>query len=194
MPKSTEDLTGTVYGRLTVLQFAGMKLSGGKRPQRFATWELQCECGNIVLKRAALLKNGSTKSCGCLQKENASATGKNNALPLGTAAANELCDKYRSNAKKRKYECTLSDEEMIELFKLTCHYCGDSPSQTFYKEGNNGEFVYNGIDRIDNKIGYTLENCVSCCGRCNRAKQKDSLEEFEAWIQRICEYQYDINH
>lgn len=34
-----------------------------------AMWLCQCECGNILKVRAPDLKNGHTKSCGCLHKE-----------------------------------------------------------------------------------------------------------------------------
>ena len=32
-------------------------------------WECQCDCGNIVYVNGTSLKNGNTKSCGCLAKE-----------------------------------------------------------------------------------------------------------------------------
>jgi 5-methylcytosine-specific restriction endonuclease McrA len=31
-------------------------------------------------------------------------------------------------------------------------------------------FLYSGIDRKDNEKGYTEENCVPCCKRCNGIK------------------------
>lgn len=54
----------------------------------------------------------------------------------------------------------LADAQLL-LFVLmnTCEYCG------FHEEG-----VFLGIDRIDSREGYTVNNCVSCCWRCNFAK------------------------
>ena len=77
------------------------------------------------------------------------------------------------------------------MFQKNCHYCGVEPNQ--FPKGNwaksyNGLFIYNGIDRKDNKIGYLLENCVSCCTICNRAKHSLSEEDFENWITRITTY------
>lgn len=42
-------------------------------------WKCQCECSNhtILIVSQQSLKTGNTKSCGCLQKEAASKTGKN---------------------------------------------------------------------------------------------------------------------
>ena len=32
-------------------------------------WKCQCQCGNIKITKAALVKSGKTRSCGCLRKE-----------------------------------------------------------------------------------------------------------------------------
>ena len=55
---------GDVFGKLTVLEFAGYSLrkKGWKCPQ----WLCACECGNKKIVMAEKLKQGVTKSCGCL--------------------------------------------------------------------------------------------------------------------------------
>lgn len=57
-----EDLTGHVFGKLTVLGPAEHSDSG-------EFWRCQCQCGRETVVRYTSLKNGHTKSCGCLQKE-----------------------------------------------------------------------------------------------------------------------------
>lgn len=47
------------------------------------------------------------------------------------------------------------------------------------------DILYNGIDRINSKKGYTLDNTVSCCSTCNTAKLNMSLEDFKTWIIKI---------
>jgi hypothetical protein len=39
-------------------------------------------------------------------------------------------------------------------------------------------FKYSGIDRIDSNLGYSRDNCVPCCKRCNLAKRKMSYGDF----------------
>lgn len=56
-----QDLTGQVYGRLTVLS----KFKEGN----VWKYKCKCECGNETIVLSGDLKNGSTKSCGCLKKE-----------------------------------------------------------------------------------------------------------------------------
>lgn len=52
------DITGRVYGRLTVLGFAG-------RSNRASKWFCECDCGTITCVRAGNLQSGHTVSCGC---------------------------------------------------------------------------------------------------------------------------------
>lgn len=61
------DLTGQVFGRLTVLNRAEdyISPSGSKRVR----WHCKCECGNETTVTGDLLKKGKTRSCGCLQSE-----------------------------------------------------------------------------------------------------------------------------
>jgi hypothetical protein len=61
------DLTGKVFGRLAVVSEDPVKSLSGK-----TRWNCRCECGNLTVVITASLNNGSTKSCGCLQKEVAS--------------------------------------------------------------------------------------------------------------------------
>lgn len=71
---------GQRFGRLTVLEKA-VAPAGLEHEQR--TWyKCRCDCGNVVVKRAQHLKNGNTKSCGCLQVK----TGRRN---LSTWAKNQ---------------------------------------------------------------------------------------------------------
>lgn len=62
MPAFT-DLTGRVFGRLTVLGHTGRP--GHPR----ITWRCSCACGGEVLVARTNLHNGHTRSCGCLNVE-----------------------------------------------------------------------------------------------------------------------------
>ena len=57
---------GDVYGRLTVVAYGGIVISG-KQGQRHSLWVCRCECGNVVSVMADGLPR--TRSCGCLLKE-----------------------------------------------------------------------------------------------------------------------------
>ncbi len=106
-------------------------------------------------------------------------------LPYGEAAKNLVIRSYRSGAEARNLEFSLSDEEILSLTQQNCYYCDSAPSQVATSNGDTGDYIYNGIDRLDNNVGYTPENCVPCCKRCNEWKRAIPEEEFLAHIMKI---------
>ena len=54
------------FGRLTVIERRGSNKRGD------ALWLCKCDCGNEIIVKGSNLRNGTTKSCGCLHKEKAS--------------------------------------------------------------------------------------------------------------------------
>ena len=69
----TIDILGQTFGRLTVIKKAPKRI-------RLTEWVCRCECGNIVVVAGRSLRNGNTKSCGCLQRERARAAGGKNKI------------------------------------------------------------------------------------------------------------------
>ena len=59
------DLTGQKFGKLTALERVK-----NKNVKSGTYWRCQCDCGNIVCVNAGNLKNGHTKSCGCVLADN----------------------------------------------------------------------------------------------------------------------------
>lgn len=66
MAKPRTDLAGMKFNRLTVICYN----EEASRNKKGAYWNCKCECGNTCIVEGSKLKNGGTKSCGCLQKEN----------------------------------------------------------------------------------------------------------------------------
>lgn len=58
------DLTGQRFGRLIVIRDSGERKNG-----QGVFWECKCDCGEISVVYSMSLRNGDTKSCGCLHKE-----------------------------------------------------------------------------------------------------------------------------
>lgn len=69
-----KDETGHRYGRLTVLRQYGATDPN----QRCVYWLCRCDCGTEVAVSGAKLRNGNTRSCGCLRDMT-----KNERLALG---------------------------------------------------------------------------------------------------------------
>ena len=58
----SKSLVGETFGRLEVLSAVGRSKSGDK------LYRCRCICGNQITVPACSLRNGSTKSCGCLRE------------------------------------------------------------------------------------------------------------------------------
>jgi len=173
------NITGQRFGRLTVIKKA-------KRPVRIkntaAYWLCRCECGTEKNINGVSLRNGDTQSCGCLKKE---ILLKRLKLNKGEAAFNRIFAQYQHDAKKRNIKFSLTKERFKILTQKNCFYCDIPPCRIRKPEGNNGSFVYNGIDRINSSFGYIDGNVVACCTTCNFAKQDMDVNIFFDWVNRI---------
>src|SRR3990167_1204319 len=178
------DMTGKKCGRLLVLRYVGL-----------AKWECLCDCGNTVLVRGADLRDKSTKSCGCLNKE-ISRRNMTKMMGSGISSKNYMQNRelvgfrlvlasYRLGAKNRDLEFFLKEDFAINLMKSNCYYCGRPPSNVKKIEFSDTPLLYNGIDRVENNIGYTEKNVVPCCKTCNMAKNNMGLNEFLSWIKSV---------
>jgi hypothetical protein len=162
------------FGKLLVIDIA-------RRTKNGVYWNCVCDCGNNTVVLGKHLRKGDTKSCGCISKD----VGVQLRKLDGEAAFNTLYYSYERRAKLKNMEFSLSREYFKELTKQNCHYCSQEPYRVHYPRYQNGSYTYNGIDRVDSSIGYTKENCVPCCYRCNVAKSNVSLDDFITWAFRL---------
>lgn len=70
------DLTGNRFGRLVAIEIMPERFSG------LIKWKCRCDCGKIKIALAKTLRNGGTKSCGCLYIEESINKCKLRAKPL----------------------------------------------------------------------------------------------------------------
>ena len=149
--------------------------------------EFECRCGRKFQCAVGNVKTGNTESCG--ECDFAKPTKK----PPGEAVRFELFGNYRDGAKKRGHDFQLTYEQFKEFTTSLCHYCGAEPSSKYRwgekARSSTGGIIYNGVDRVDNAVGYLIENCVACCGTCNNAKATMSASDFLDWVERVHEYQ-----
>lgn len=166
------DLTGQIFGRLTAVKIIGKHKTG--KP----LWECDCTCGNKAYAMATDLRRKRVTSCGCYRKDLAAERGKIYGLIYGgygkkdpgISMQNYEYDHVRRNAIKRGYAFELTMDQFLELSQQPCFYCGIEPSRIVQKKGHNGAFICNGIDRLNNHLGYVYYNCVASCQQCNALK------------------------
>ena len=79
---------------------------------------------------------------------------------------------YKAGAKRRGYAFDLTFTEFMSYWKEPCDYCGDAIETI-------------GLDRIDNELGYSIDNVKSCCFTCNHAKDVMGEAQFLMWIEKV---------
>jgi hypothetical protein len=170
--KDTKDMTGQIFGRLTVLN------PSSKPNKRGMSWDCQCICGKKTIAYGGHLRAGKRISCGCIAQKN-----------MYMSGVKFLYGTYKSKAKKRNIYFDLTLEEFQILISGNCFFCGSAPYQEI-KSQHTGKsrIFYTGIDRVDNTIGYQIDNCVSCCKYCNYAKSDLTMQEFKNHIKRIYQW------
>lgn len=182
-PIPAVDLTGRVLGRWHVIGRTTSRPRArvwGTRNKKTgfgktSYYECQCECGTIRQVQSTALRCGYSLSCGCLLRQM-------KRTDDGVSARKQLIAVYAKAAAARNYEWGISDPIALKLFSSSCHYCGVEPMNRFTATRGTGYLMYNGIDRMDNKLGYVYGNVVPCCEICNRGKSSRSYEEFSKWV------------
>jgi len=167
---SCKDLEDARFGNLVATNTTRRY---NRRTQRLC----YCDCGNFIWLLTHSLVSGHTQSCGCSKK-----------LPSGTAARNRLLLDYKMSAKRRNLKWLLTDQEFDTLTSSRCYFCHRPPSQWRRQRKCNGEYNYNGIDRLNNNDHYTMDNVVTCCKICNYAKNDLSLDDFLGWVKDLKEH------
>lgn len=81
----------------------------------------------------------------------------------------------------------LTDEEARELIIGDCRYCGKQADIEPRPRSLKKPPRPNGIDRLDNDIGYVPGNVASACARCNISKHTMDFDEFVEWIAKLHE-------
>lgn len=88
-----------------------------------------------------------------------------------TTPKGRFCALKRS-AKYRGMKQELTFEQFLSFWQKPCSYCGD-PVSTI------------GLDQIEAGKGYTVDNVVPCCWKCNRMKNSDPKQDFYDHIRKI---------
>lgn len=149
-----KDWTGRVFGRLTVLGFAGPD----KRWQ--SRWVCRCTCGKIVVAKANPLKTGNKLSCGCLHSEVTAERNKKHGL--------SHLPEYRL------YRNIITRCENPN-FKHYKDYGGRGIAMCAHWRGNFANFLADMGQRPDKQ--YTVDridtNGHYCCGHCEQCKENE---------------------
>jgi hypothetical protein len=139
------DLLDQRFGRLVVFHRHGNLMP--------VEWDCVCDCGRETVVRAGNLKSGNTTSCGCLRIESSR-------------------ERFTTHGKRKSPEfntwalmiqrCTNPKNKVFPLYGgrgiLVCDEWRDN-FQKFFDDMGPKPSKYYSIDRIDNSLGYSPDNC-----------------------------------
>lgn len=178
--RPTQNLQGMTFDLLRVISFEEMRGTDGNQ---HAYWRCLCKCGRENVVRGSALTSGKAKSCGCYRSTSIRQynTGRRNPDPwlaeMNVYVYHVGWDQRKRGSAHKTWQ--LTRDEFVSLATGNCRYCGREPSgnpQT--RLLRNMGVKKNGIDRLDNTLGYEPGNCVTACGDCNRQKCTMTLSEF----------------
>ena len=142
-----KNLTGLVFGRLTVLQI--------DRTKTRRSWLCSCSCGGQKVVAQGDLLRGDTESCGCIKRERLAAMSKmgkvdHDTLTVGAKRAYRkwtyMWNRVRNPAGKSICYADVTVCEDWKNFYLFHRDMGEPP-------------VGQSLDRIDKEKGYSADNC-----------------------------------
>lgn len=190
VPPGIEDITGLKVpspdGSGVYAECIGLD-SRKHRPGHGYTYRWLWRCSNCGAEWDQIARNvqNAKEPCKCCSKDR---------TPIDPELAEQrhLRQKYRRLKYRHIHDHNGDPEKVISwtqyqvlVTESTCAYCGCPPNLPI--RDKNGKVVgYNlTVDRIDSSDGYTRENTIGCCDKCNRAKNDMSPEDFRHHVKAM---------
>lgn len=162
MSKKSQDLTGRPFGYYTAI------CQDGCDSQGVPYWLCRCRCGNEKRVRVYDLLDGSTKSCGCLQRERRTTHGCWH-KPWYEVYHNMMkrCGHYEGASERQLNDYRNRGITVCEEWRESPLAFGDWLLSHGWRQGLQ-------IDRIDNDKGYCPENCRVVTPKENANNRRDT--------------------
>lgn len=138
----TKDLTGQVFGYWTVID------SSNERYQGSAKWLCRCKCGTTKLVNGSSLRNNTSTSCGCKQRESVRTHGLSYSLTYESwHSMQQRCGNINAGNFHKYGAKGITIINSWKKFENFLADMGERPGKEW------------SLDRIDSNKGYCPENC-----------------------------------
>lgn len=135
------DLTGKRFGMLTAIK------RNPKQTGYNTAWFVRCDCGTVFSALAGNLKNGRTKTCGCVSPTRTHGMSRTREYRIWRQMKNR-CQNPKANGYER-----------YGAVGITVCKEWDNSFEQFFADMGKPPSSKHSIDRIDGSKGYSPENC-----------------------------------
>lgn len=166
-----QDLAGQKFYKWRVLERV-------KKHPKKTHWLCECDCGNQRLVIACDLKNGNHKSCGKCHYH--------------IFIQNSFWGEIQKQAKRRGYEFSLTKDYLYDLWIKQdgkCAISGVKLHMPAKAREQRGPKCTASIDRIDNAVGYVVNNVQWVLKDVNRMRREYTIEDYISICKKVAIYQ-----
>jgi hypothetical protein len=163
---------GASFSRLKILSVSRQAL-----PYAALYAEALCACGVVITARLDSIVRGTTQSCGCLQ------------FTGFREIRGSLWAGYIDSATRRRLPFQLSVGDAWSLFESQGKVCALSLEPIYFGSASSGHNTTASLDRIDNNLGYTIDNVQWVSKRINLMRRTLTIPEFRDWCRKVTAWQ-----
>ena len=181
MSKKSE-MNNKKFGKLVVLGEHSKTRNGHIR------YECMCECGNKVNILGTHLRQGNTKSCGCLSPKGSDRvqwTG------VGEISGDFWYNHIRGSKGRKQIELTITKEYVWDLFIKQNRKCSLSGIDLRFPIKHKDKTYTASLDRIDSSKGYIEGNVQWVHKDINMMKRIYTQEHFIKMCKLVAKYNWD---
>lgn len=179
---SIEDITGERYGKLTVIGY-----SHSSKDRKRTYWKCRCDCGNEIVTRLDALREGRTKSCGCIAYKYAV-----DGIDSHTSLSHHRLYSIHNSMIERCYdENSKSYKDYGQRGISVCDEWKEEDGfvnfyEWAYKNGYTDELT---IDRIDVNGNYEPSNCRWVTMKVQNNNRRNNVHiEYNGMVKTISEW------
>jgi hypothetical protein len=183
--RGSEEMAGKRFGRLEIVERAFIR-------NQKSFWKCRCDCGEAKVVALSNLRNGSTRSCGCLSLENSRAVGRlgkgvraHNWAGVGDMSAS-FWGQVLAGAASRNLEVGITAEQAWALFVDQDRRCALTGWPLHFPPCGERSGTAS-LDRVDSSKGYVEGNLQWVHKRIQRMKWRYSQENFIAACKAVAE-------
>jgi len=156
---------------LTVVKREGSKFVGNNGKLR-ATWLCRCNCSNEIITTTICLTTGATKSCGCIRKEHP------NSMRHGASRHGKRSKAFQTWIGIRARCCNPNEPSFKRYGGRGITVCSRwlESFENFLEDMGEPENPELQLDRINNNLGYSKENCRWTTSKVNGRNKSNTIK------------------